>query len=1132
MHQPGDNADAILLRRAFAHWESELRAIGGPNDLLELDLTSPRLLDLGVAHPSGLAGFLAGRTTRLSALFRSPDSLRTAQNRARWLSLAARRLTEVYGLPGAFLATGVLRFDDPLLGPVRAPIVLRPLTLVPRGSGRDLDFDLDPADDARLNPALVALLSEQGFDIVDQPVDNQDHGVAARQLIDRLSGAVATLDATIIDRTVAGTFSEVGPSMVTTLRVLEGEVSRHRTIHALLRRPTPDPTRPGTQPAAGPSTGGGLSWQVADRTEAENRSRAPSVPGPTRAVLLDDAQRAVLDDVLAGGDVRVEAAPGSGTTTTAATIIEALADARRRVLVVAPARDELADLVAVLRTDPTSTAAAVVRDSAAHDRLHDVDPDWQLSRMQILDRLAGLGATPTDPGAARLSPATLQRLAADRSEAVALLSAAGRAEAYTSTAVSSPWAGAAIAEARAAEDALARVRRLVDTELPLARSLMAEVATEVGLPVGLSFTEWTAHVEVLTSVRGTLDLMRPEVYEQVTEEMVVAVASSNWRTEHGAAMSLLDRRRWKREALGLVRPGVHAADLHASLSRARLEQDLWSRLGGSGRPSTTPRLMDAIKAYDTVAEAVRALEPVLSGSAVGGDLADLGLDELTERLRRLEAAGADLRTLPERARTLDELDALGLTPLVGQLQAAPDREPDVARMLEIAWLQGVLAAVGGLPPARTAGPEPALRPLAELPDLVGRALTMTTGLAVGTLPAEARFDTVVLLDAHRIGLSEAVLAIGRGDQTVLIGDPAGGAPTGLDLDAEAGAGDPTDRPRTSVFTASAGRLTAGRLDRVHRQPRRLAELTHRLAVGPAVRPSWSVASADGGELSLVHVPGGTVSADETEEPIPVQEVEGVVAAIAEHVRSRPQESLAVLTVGRGMAVEVTDVLRRALRRSPELSDWLTQPTTEPLVVTDLQHAEELTRDHVIIALGLAHDSFGRFSHRFGILDSDHGARLLAVAVGRARHRVTLVSSLWPDDIDPAADLTEGGRRALTLLALANDQPDPFPPAEAPAVSSQPPETLVEPGTHPLLDTLVAELGPSQVRRGSDHDREPDLALTVQGRAVAVVWDGWPQTGTRRPLTTALERFGWQVRHVSAVRVAGSAAALAGALRQG
>jgi len=60
---------------------------------------------------------------------------------------------------------------------------------------------------------------------------------------------------------------------------------------------------------------------------------------------------------------------------------------------------------------------------------------------------------------------------------------------------------------------------------------MAEVATEVGLPVGLSLTEWTAHVEVLTSVRGTLDLMRPEVYEQVTEEMVVAVASSNWRTE-------------------------------------------------------------------------------------------------------------------------------------------------------------------------------------------------------------------------------------------------------------------------------------------------------------------------------------------------------------------------------------------------------------------------------------------------------------------------------------------------------------------------------------------------------------------------------------------------------------------------
>lgn len=1088
--------------------------MGGPDDLLDLDVNSARLLDLGVAHPNGMAGFLAGRPTQLSTLFRSEDALRVGRERARALALAARRLEDVYGLSGVFLATGVFRFDDPVLGRVTAPIVLRPLTLAPLGAGADVDFDVHPGQAARLNPALVALLAEQGIRLANDEVSGDDHAVVARQLIDRLAPVARHLDGTVSDKNLIGTFTDAGPAMIASLRELGPQIEEHRTVRALLHRPSVV-ARHATGPAEVEEQAAlpGLTWQVSDRPV----SRGRGVP-PARAWLLDPAQLAVLQSVLAGGDLRVEAAPGAGVTTVAAAAVEALAAEGRTVLVVAPGQDELADLVTALRTDASATAEAIQASERSHRQLHHVDSTWGVSMMQLLNRLTELGAAPDEIDAAVLSTATLRTLSEGRGDASALLREAEQADGFTPIAVSSPWAGAALADSAEAQAALGWVQQLLDVDLPEARTQLAKLAHDVGLPVGLSLTEWTAHIEVLTSVRGTLDLMLPQVYDDVTEEMVVACASSNWRASQGVAMSMLDRRRWRREATALVRPGVQAADLHASLSRARLEKDLWQRLGGSGEPQITPQLADAVSAYERVADAIERLEPVLAPTPAGGQLSDLGVDELGARLRTLAATGSDLRRLPERAQALARLDTLGLTPLVHQLRADAAAGPlDVDRALEIAWLRGVCGELGQIPAPPTT--IPAVGVLDKLPGALAAQLTMTTGLALGRVAAPARYDVVLLLDAHRLGLSESVLAIGRGSQVVLVGDPTGGTPPGLDLEPS------PENGRTSLFTASAGLIETLTLDRVHRQPTALAELTHRLSGAGAVQPAWSVASAAGHELSFVHVPGSTVPADDGGDSIPGQEVEGVVAQIAEHVRATPAQSLAVLTATKAMAVDVADALRRAVRRSPELAEWLSAATSEPLAVTDLKHAGEVSRDHVIVALGLAHDPFDRFSYRFGPLDAEAGAALLGAAVGRARQRLTVVSSLWATDIDPALVSTEGGRRALSLLSLASGEPDPWA-GEDHLDSAEATETR----SAPVLGRVAAELREPSVL-GVRHDREPDLALRPGGASIAVLWDGFADAGPRRPLADALTRFGWTVHRVSAAEAAQAPVEVAAAVRR-
>jgi hypothetical protein len=825
---------------------------------------------------------------------------------------------------------------------------------------------------------------------------------------------------------------------------------------------------------------------------------APPPARTGRAARLDEAQLDVLARVDNDADLRVEAPAGSGVTETAAAIVESVAARAGRVLVVAPTRDELSALQQRL-AEPVDSRDGE-HGAAAHARLHAVDPQWGMSRFAVLRRLVELGATGHQESV-HLNRETLTALTTGRDAAVTLLARGAEVGALAPSAVGSPWAAAAIDDQSAASRARQAVAGLLQS-LPAATASMTRLAEAVKMRPGRSLAEWTAQLEVFSSVRATLDLFTPAVYERVTPQMLAATGSPAYRSEQGRGLSVFDRRRWRKEAAALVRPGLQAADLHGGMLRAGVEKDLWHRLGGPGQPKVPDGLDEALLACDRVRVDIDVLEPILADTAGGAGLADLHLDELTARLTGLDQAAGDLEHLPQRAATMAELDRLGLAPLVASLRdsATGQAAATIADQLEIAWLRGVLdqmgvAGMAPLPSAAQAGDS-------RLSPAVAAALDCVTSLAVSEhLPAKVAYDCVLLLDANRIGLAEAVPAIARGRQTVVIGDPAGLGPAGLDLSVDAVT--PASR-RPSVLSAAAA-LPSARLDHVHRQPAALARLTHRLSPAAAVPPRWSAPSGLGEVVSLVHVPGGTVAvSDDGQETFPAQEVEQAVALIAEHARLHPQESLAVLTVSRAQAREVADVLRGALRRSPDLVEWLTAARDEPFVVTDLWHADEAVRDHVVLALGFAKTPHGRVVHRFGALDSPTGEALLAAGLGRARQRLSVLSCLHGADLDAERLATQGGRRLARLLVDLEAGADAAPAGEAPL--------------DPVLALLAGELSAADVtvRAGLDPDCEPDLAVHRPGKApVAVLWDGYPDHGYRSALEAALTRFGWTVRRVRA-----------------
>jgi len=148
------------------------------------------------------------------------------------------------------------------------------------------------------------------------------------------------------------------------------------------------------------------------------------------------------------------------------------------------------------------------------------------------------------------------------------------------------------------------------------------------------------------------------------------------------------------------------------------------------------------------------------------------------------------------------------------------------------------------------------------------------------------------------------------------------------------------------------------------------------------------------------------------------EVVKVVEQVLQHAREHPSDSLGVITLGIKHQKRVQRALDEAIRERPELDVFFDERRRERFFVKNLERVQGDERDAIILSVGYGKDRSGKLPYRFGPLLYEGGERRLNVAITRARHRMTVVSSFDHRDMDPARSRARGVELLRLYLGFA------------------------------------------------------------------------------------------------------------------
>lgn len=289
-------------------------------------------------------------------------------------------------------------------------------------------------------------------------------------------------------------------------------------------------------------------------------------------------------------------------------------------------------------------------------------------------------------------------------------------------------------------------------------------------------------------------------------------------------------------------------------------------------------------------------------------------------------------------------------------------------------------------------------------------------------PGAIKFDLVIMDEASQLKPEEAIGAIARGGQLVVVGDPKQLPPTSFFSRMSDGNSDDdqfTTTDAESILDVCSAHFRPTRALRWHYRSQHhslIAFSNHHFYRGNLV--IFPSPYGQSGKLGV----RATYLADAIyENQTNMREVKRVVDAVVDHIVHRSEESLGVVTLNikqRDLIAELIEERLKSVREADAYrAKWLT--AGQPLFVKNLENVQGDERDAIIIST-----TFGKpvgstaVRQNFGPISRQGGWRRLNVLFTRAKKSIAIFTSMRPEDIVVDGKTPEGTRALRNYLEYA------------------------------------------------------------------------------------------------------------------
>lgn len=290
------------------------------------------------------------------------------------------------------------------------------------------------------------------------------------------------------------------------------------------------------------------------------------------------------------------------------------------------------------------------------------------------------------------------------------------------------------------------------------------------------------------------------------------------------------------------------------------------------------------------------------------------------------------------------------------------------------------------------------------------------------------FDLVIFDEASQVHTEDAIGAIMRGKQIIIVGDTKQLPPTSFfsnslndedfDVDIDESIEDNDFGAYESILDEAVAVLPERSL-RWHYRSRHehlIAFSNIKIYNNQLITFPSSTESVPDYGVEYVYVKDGIY--DRGGKKNNVIEARKVADLVFEHFRKHPNRSLGVVTFSEAQQNAVDIAIRQKRLQNPYYDNFFIEDKEDPFFIKNLENVQGDERDTIIFSIGYAKDSNGIMYMNFGPLSREGGYRRLNVAITRAKYNVKLVGSIVPTDIDVDKVSSEGVKMLRSYIEFA------------------------------------------------------------------------------------------------------------------